>query len=267
MRLRISCLAIGFVVVCLVVNEVVAKVPYTVNPGKPGSGWSQESSRFNRGSDEYQRFWLDVPAIAFMFKGVHYSIGGSSARVTAKWDVFLKANGSKDYDTVATYSRNFLTEGYQLKLNNFLKSKIMRMLAEVNIPVTVRHEVMHFLVDQKYGSVLDAKPYADRHFVQEMMAYMGEGLSEDAALARIEANYPRLASAVKEFRTERSSRRLGTAKKIVGDRPAAADRPNAQQLTPVRRNPPQPSITMDDVLNALREDGSGVQKAVDALRE
>ena len=261
---RILCLfLIGFVE-----SPIMAKAPdYTINPGKSGSGWSQESSRYKINNKEYQKFWLDVPEISFTFKRANYSIGGASARVTAKWDVFQKDDGSEDYGTIAAYSRNFLKEGYQLKLNNFIKPKIMRLLAEVNVPVTVRHEVVHFLVDQKYGSILDTMPYTDRHFIQEMMAHMGEGLSEDEALTRVTGNYPKLASAVREFKTERETRRLRTAKKILAEKcPSVTGHSVTQQQTPVGGNVHQPSITMDDVLNALREDGSGEKKVSEALR-
>ena len=145
-----------------------------------------------KNGSEYQRFVLEVPSVSFSYKGKTYDIGGSSVKVVAKWE-------SLPDGAAASYHRDYLKEGYQLKLDNACRDWLIKRLIgdDCEVRNNVLHEVTHYLVDLKYNGDAESPEY---RFVQEMMAHMNGGnMTEVQAAKRIAERYPKLKILANEF--------------------------------------------------------------------
>ena len=145
-----------------------------------------------KNGSEFQRFLLEVPSVSFSYKGKTYDVGGSSVNVVAKWD-------SLPDGAAASYHRDYLKEGYQLKLDNVCRDWLIKKLIgdDCDVRNNVLHEVTHYLVDLKYNGDAESPEY---RFVQEMMAHMNGGnMTEMQAAKRIAERYPKLKKLANEF--------------------------------------------------------------------
>ena len=155
-------------------------------------GELKKSPVVEKNGSDYQRFLLEVPSVSFSYKGKTYDIGGSSVNVVAKWD-------SLPDGAAASYHRDYLKEGYQLKLDNSCRDWLIKRLIgdDCDVRKNVLHEVTHYLVDLKYNGDAESPEY---RFVQEMMAHMNGGnMTEMQAAKRIAERYPKLKKLANEF--------------------------------------------------------------------
>ena len=188
-------------------SPVAPMPPYNFTPEDAGTRWAQEKPRYKFGNQERQEFALDVPEVSIQYKGKKYSVGGASAKVVAKWEDF----GSKE--EYGGYDRRYLAYGYQLRLNSRYRDNLDRSLKNAEIPETILHEVTHYLFDKKYDFT-EAKfkgdlKEEDVRFIDEMLAFMNEGMSEDEALHRVERyvngeKYKGIENAIARFKSERT---------------------------------------------------------------
>lgn len=155
-------------------------------------GELKKSTVVAKNGSEFQRFLLEVPSVSFSYKGKTYDVGGSSVNVVAKWD-------SLPDGAAASYHRDYLKEGYQLKLDNVCRDWLIKKLIgdDCDVRNNVLHEVTHYLVDLKYNGDAESPEY---RFVQEMMAHMNGGnMTEMQAAKRIAERYPKLKILANEF--------------------------------------------------------------------
>ena len=153
-----------------------SKEARTIDQGEIRPNWVRPIKRYTIDRDEFQEFILDIPKVSFDYKGYQFIVGGSSVDVIAKWD-------DLEDGIVGRYSRDYLKNGYQLKLNRKYLDSIQRAFWE-----TVRHEAIHYIFDKKYNGRFALLGNKEWSFITEMIARLGTGMNIEQALKDLEDN-------------------------------------------------------------------------------